>query len=1106
MTGPTPTARAHRGPTSPPMLPVLVALFVLSGAAGLMYESIWTRYLGLFVGHSAYAQLLVLVIFLGGMSLGAHVVGRWSARLREPLLWYAGVELAVGAIALVFHPLFVAVTDGAYDHLFPALGGGAAVTVAKWAIAALLILPQSVLLGATFPLMSAGALRRTPEAPGRALALLYFANSLGAAGGVLVAGFVLLGRVGLPGTLVAAAACNGLVALGAYAAAHADDGEAAGAPAPYAVARAAGDGDVADGTAPRRTVPRVVVRTLLAVAFGTAAASFVYEIAWIRMLSLVVGSATHSFELMLSAFILGLALGAWWVRARADRFADPVAALGMTQWVMGSLAIAALPVYLWSFCAMAWLLAALDLTPEGYTTFSLARYALCLVVMLPATFCAGITLPLITRVLLTRGAGEGAVGQVYAVNTLGSIVGAAVSGLVLLPVLGLKWLLVVGALIDIGLGVWLLVQGPLLASDASEPAAPEPVAPDLVASEPPAVAAEAPGARPRRPRLAGADTAARTYLPVGAAATVILVLLAASTPFDPAVLTSGVYRYAQVSDPKDFLIPFYADGRTATVSVRRHVESRMLSLATNGKPDASLSLDWIRPSAGDTLRGPIEGDQVTQVLLPLITLAHAPDARTGVVIGEGSGMSSHLLLGSPALRALRTVDIEPMMIRGSRQFYPANRRVFDDPRSAFVLDDAKAYFAGAGQRFDLILSEPSNPWVSGVSGLFTDEFYARVTRYLAPGGVFGQWLHLYEIDDPLVTSVLAALHPHFPAYAIYLVSPADILVVATNAPTLRAPDWRVLGGAALAADLRHALPLDSATLAAAILADRAALDPLLARYTPVNSDYHPVLDLGAERTRYQRRSAAGYRGLPLGRFDPVAGMRGWHVGFTTRPVSPIAMPRHLALARGAAVRMAWDAREAMARAAGGGGEAPMLGIAREDEGWVRDAVYRRAAYEAVLATGRAPADWRRFVAQALECEGDLHGGTAGVADSAFYARTFAYLGAAGAPDEARATLHFVHGLAAYDWGEANAAAKALRDDVARGDRWVDAELLLDGSVVAGLRAGDVAGARQALTQLRGLVRRRTEDVRDALLDAWVRAAEGGRTPAGRTPNGGVASR
>src|ERR1041384_2567242 len=137
------------------MIALLYLVFILSGAAGLMYESIWTRYLGLFVGHSAYAQVIVLGIFLGGMSLGALLVGRRSERLARPLLWYAGVELATGIIGLVFHDVFVAITGFAYDTLFHAIGLGPAQTVAKWAIAALLILPQSILLGMTFPLMSA---------------------------------------------------------------------------------------------------------------------------------------------------------------------------------------------------------------------------------------------------------------------------------------------------------------------------------------------------------------------------------------------------------------------------------------------------------------------------------------------------------------------------------------------------------------------------------------------------------------------------------------------------------------------------------------------------------------------------------------------------------------------------------------------------------------------------------------------------------------------------------------------------------------------------------------------------------------------------------------
>src|SRR5215475_3738754 len=142
---------------------ILCALFVLSGAAGLIYESIWSRYLGLFLGHSAYAQILVLAIFLGGMSIGAALVGRRSERLSRPLLWYAAIELAAGTIGLLFHSIYTGVTGFALSSVFPALAASPLpLTFAKWTIGGLLILPQSLLLGATFPLMSAGVVRHLP--------------------------------------------------------------------------------------------------------------------------------------------------------------------------------------------------------------------------------------------------------------------------------------------------------------------------------------------------------------------------------------------------------------------------------------------------------------------------------------------------------------------------------------------------------------------------------------------------------------------------------------------------------------------------------------------------------------------------------------------------------------------------------------------------------------------------------------------------------------------------------------------------------------------------------------------------------------------------------
>src|SRR5471032_1284959 len=176
-------------------------LFTASGFAGLIYESIWTHYLKLFLGHAAYAQSLVLIVFMGGLALGSALMGRWSTRIARPLIAYALVEGLVGLLALGFHEVFVATTGFAYASVLPSLDSDALALVVKLGLSTLLILPQSVLLGMTFPLMSSGLARAHPSAAGESVAMLYFTNSLGAAVGVLVSGFVLIAWAGLPGTL-----------------------------------------------------------------------------------------------------------------------------------------------------------------------------------------------------------------------------------------------------------------------------------------------------------------------------------------------------------------------------------------------------------------------------------------------------------------------------------------------------------------------------------------------------------------------------------------------------------------------------------------------------------------------------------------------------------------------------------------------------------------------------------------------------------------------------------------------------------------------------------------------------------------------------------------
>src|SRR5205085_8116284 len=223
-----------------------------------------------------------------------------------------------------------------------------------------------------------------------------FANSFGAAMGALVGGFTLVASYGLPGTLRAAALLNFIVAIGVIGG--------------FVRKWDVGLSDARKLTSAASGLPisraSHLSRVLLAVSFATAFSSFLYEIAWTRMLSLVNGSATHSFEIMLSAFILGLAFGSLWISRHADTTPDRVALLGRMQWLMGITAIATLPLYLWSFDWMASLLHALQDTDAGYRLFSSSRYAIALVMMLPATSCAGTPLPLITRVLFSEGTAE----------------------------------------------------------------------------------------------------------------------------------------------------------------------------------------------------------------------------------------------------------------------------------------------------------------------------------------------------------------------------------------------------------------------------------------------------------------------------------------------------------------------------------------------------------------------------------------------------------------------------------------------------------------------------------------------------------------------------
>ncbi len=796
----TPSARTAAAAFDPRWRGLLLALFVVSGFSALIYQSIWTHYLGLLLGHAAYAQTLVLVMFMGGMAVGSWFVSRRTLRMRRLVGAYAAVEAAIGVFGAAFHPLFVALSGFSQQTALPALQPMGLADAWQWATAALLIAPQTVLLGATFPLIAGGVLRAFP-AQGAAgpLGGLYFTNGLGAALGALGATFVLLPAVGMPGALLVAAALNGALAAATWTVSR-RLGE--GALPPPAAAPQATAGDAEPAVASLR-------RALLAATFFSSAASFGYEIGWVRMLNQALGTTLHGFELMLAAFIAGMAAGGLWVQLRGPRIADLLRYAGFVQVAMGAAALLSLPLLAASYAWVGWWMEGLARSGPGYTLYSLATAITAIAIMVPAALFAGMTLPLFTAALLRAGASERALGQVYAANTLGAIVGVGAVVHLLIPHLGVSLSLLAAGAVDVAVGLLLLRRGVRAGSARLGPA-----------------------------------------LALAASLAVFAGVALFGLP-DPRVQAQGVFRSGYNPESPGEL-EFFRDGSTATIAVR--TLGGVTTIATNGKPDAGLAV----PGRGPT------PDELTMVMTGLLPIAAHPAPRRVGIVGWGSGISTHTVLGSRLVEQVDTIEIERAMWEGAQLFLPRNARAYVDARSHVHFDDARKFLATHGGQYDVLVSEPSNPWVSGVSSLFTQEFYALVRRQLKDDGVLAQWLQIYEMSDPLLAQILAALLSEFPQSEVYQANNGDLVVLAWKGRPL-ALNGQPWTHPPLAAELRRVGLAGPQDLAAHRLAGPKVLRQfVLQQGARPHSDYFPTVALAAPEQRFRRSSAGGLSQLVTG--------------------------------------------------------------------------------------------------------------------------------------------------------------------------------------------------------------------------------------------------
>jgi spermidine synthase len=421
--------------------------------------------------------------------------------------------------------------------------------------------------------------------------------------------------------------------------------------------------------------------------------------------------------------------------------------------------------------------------------------------MLPATFLAGMTLPLITTVLLRGRFGERSVGYVYAANTVGSIIGVVLAVHLAMPLLGAKGALLLAAAIDIALGVWIMFAQ----------------------------------------HRSGERVSTVGWAALGCASLLIVAFLA---PVSFERTASGVYRDGTSRLAANSTVLFHRDGKAATVAVVKQDDS--IAIRTNGKPDAAIDYGEKEPSQ----------DEYTMAILGMLPLAYKPDAKRVAVIGFGSGMTTATLLGSPSLERVDTIEIEPRMVEGARLFGDRVAVAFNDPRSRIVIDDAKSYFARGGDKYDVIVSEPSNPWVSGVSSLFTVEFYRRVKSHLSEGGLLVQWIQTYEITDALVATILRAIDAEFADYAVYDSNDGDILLVASATPLRPVPEEGALRAMVLPSEVWRLQLHTLADLESRRVAGKRIVKALLPSLGDgLNSDFHPIVDHLAPKARFMKNKA-----------------------------------------------------------------------------------------------------------------------------------------------------------------------------------------------------------------------------------------------------------
>ncbi|MEM7349256.1 MAG: fused MFS/spermidine synthase [Acidobacteriota bacterium] len=697
-------------------------------------------------------------------------------------------RLEVGvALAAAASPWLVELTQGIY------LGLGGTSTLGTAGGNSLRLVLAVLVLGLPTFLMGgtlpavARAVTRSTDAGRRRVALLLGANTLGAVCGALVTTFVALEALGVRKTIWAASGLNLGVALTALALATR-----------HSIRSSARPTDEHPATARRSSAAPQAKKLVLISACAVGFVFLLMELVWYRMLAPLLGGSSYTFGLILAVALLGVGLGGLLYAAGPPRRRPTLTAFASTC-AAEALCIA-LPYALGDRIAVM----AMLLRPVGDVSFALlvgSWIVLTVVVVLPAAIVAGYQFPLLVALL---GESDDRVGQdvglAYAWNTAGTILGSIAGGFGLLPLLSAPgaWVFAAALLVGFAALAWWKGRGWSVGGRPSLGPVTLGVAAVLLLS------------------TAGPSAVWR-HTPTGAGGM-------------PSTF-AGPNEVRQMSQAVQRAIVWQRDGRESSVAIHELDE---ISLLLNGKAD------------GSALR-----DAPTQVLSGLVGAALHPQPRRALVIGLGTGSSAGWLAAVDSVEQVDVVELEPAILEVARRCAPVNHAVLEHPKARLWIGDGREHLLTTDERYDVIFSEPSNPYRAGIASLFTEELYHSAAARLGEGGIFLQWLQSYHVDSQVVRTVLATMVTAFPHVESWQVHQGDMLLVASRSPIdhdlgrLR----RRLAREPFASALQHTLGvagaegLYTAFVASADFA-RAVHKQETGRF---NTDDHPIIEFGFAR-------------------------------------------------------------------------------------------------------------------------------------------------------------------------------------------------------------------------------------------------------------------